>query len=343
MKTALLTERSRVTVNRAWQVISEGELVDAVQLVPSQVPARAPGEVLVEVHAAAVGFPDMLLAQGRYHDKPDLPFTLGGEAAGVVREADDGAAVSVGDRVIVVPGQVARGLMQERLVVTAECLLPVPDGMPMAQAGGFATAYQTSYMGLVRRCVLRPGETLLVLGASGGIGSAAVEIARGLGATVIAVTRGEAKVDFCRQLGADEVIDLSREELVARVRELTSGHGADVVFDPIGGSMTDAARRCIALEGRLLIIGFASGEIPVVPANHALLKNYSVVGFRTWPFRGDPAYRAEVHRNLTDLYHQGAISPRVEALPFEEAVAGLQRLADRRVTGRLVLTTESAR
>lgn len=343
MNSSTATEGTTATMNRAWQVTREGALADVVQLVATPVRPRGAGEALVEVHAAAVGFPDMLLAQGLYHDKPEKPFTLGGEAAGVVLEADADAEVSPGDRVIVVPGQVARGLLQEQLVVPTEHLLPVPDGMSMAQAGAFATAYQTSYMGLVRRCHLAAGETLLVLGASGGIGSAAVEIARGLGARVIAVTRGEAKVDFCRQLGTDEVIDLAHEDLIGRVKELTAGRGADVVFDPIGGALTGQARRCIALEGRLLICGFASGEIPVVPVNHALLKNYSVVGFRTWPFRGDPAYRAEVHRRLTELHQQGALSPRVEALPFEDAVVGLQALADRQVTGRLVLMTEAAR
>lgn len=328
---------------RAWQVVGTGDLADAVQLVSAPTPPRSPGEVLVEVHAVGVGFPDLLLARGSYHDRPELPFTLGSEAAGIVLEADTDATVAPGARVIVVPGLVARGLMQERLVVPGDRLLPVPDGMPMAQAGALVSAYQTSYMGLVRRCRLQHGECVLVLGASGGIGSAAVEIARALGARVIAVTRGATKADHCRALGADEVVDHEHDDLVARVRELTAARGADVVFDPIGGALTDAARRCVALEGRLLVVGFASGEIPVVPVNHALLKNYSVVGFRTWPFRGDPAYRAEVHRELTALYQRGAISPRVEVLPFEDAVSGLQRLADRQVTGRLVLATEAAR
>lgn len=329
--------------HRAWQVVGLGEPADAVRLVDTPTPVRAAGEVLVEVHAVGLGFPDLLLARGSYHDKPELPFTLGSEAAGVVLEADPDAGFAAGDRVIVVPGQVARGLMQERLVVPAERLLPVPAGMPITQAGALVSAYQTSYIGLVRRCHLQRGEWVLVLGASGGIGSAAVEIARARGARVVAAARGAAKVAHCRELGADVVLDLDGEDLAARMREVTGGHGADIVFDPIGGALTDSARRCVALEGRLLVIGFASGEIPVVPVNHALLRNYSVVGCRTWPFRGDAAYRAEVHADLTAMHRRGEISPRVEVLPFADAVAGLQRLAESRVAGRIVLTTEAAR
>lgn len=327
----------------AWQVVGDGDIEDAVQLRSLPVPHLADDEVRVEVQAASLGFPDMLLAKGLYHDRPNLPFTLGAEAAGIVVDAGPGAQVEVGARVIVVPGQVASGLLQDTLVVPAERVLPVPDDMPILEAAAFTTAYQTSYIGLVRRCHLTEGETLLVLGASGGVGTAAVEIGRALGARVIAVTRGEEKVAFCESLGADVVIDMSRDELIPRVKELTGGRGADVVFDPVGGTATDAARRCIAVEGRLLILGFASGEVPIVPVNHALLKNYSVVGYRTWPFRGDPAYRLQVHHALTDMYARGELRPRVEEIAFRDVAKGLQRLADRQVMGRLVVTVGGAR
>lgn len=335
------TERQRGSdqVIKAWQVVADGDLASAVQLRSILEPPLAGDEVRVAVVAAALGFPDMLLARGLYHDRPPLPFSLGGEAAGYVTAVGANAQVAVGAPVIVVPGQVASGLLQDIVIVPEERVLPIPDGMPMPEAAAFATAYQTSYMGLVRRCHLTVGETLLVLGASGGIGSAAVEIGRALGARVIAVTRGGDKAAFCSALGAHEVIDLAiRTDLIGRVKELTDGRGADVIFDPVGGSATDAARRCIALEGRLLIIGFASGEVPVVPVNHALLKNYSIVGYRTWPFRGDPQYRAEVHEALSQMYSRGALRPRVEQIRFEDVPQGLQRLADRQIMGRLVAT-----
>lgn len=327
----------------SWQVVADGALEDAVQLRSLPDPQRGAGEVLVDVQAAALGFPDMLLAQGRYHDRPQFPFALGGEAAGIVAAADPDAGVAVGDRVIVVPGQVATGLLQQRLVVPAERVHPIPDSMPMIEAAALTAAYQTSYIGLVRRCRLTAGEILLVLGASGGIGSAAVELGKALGATVIAVTRGADKVAFCRELGADHVIDTGSTELVAEVKQLTDGHGADVIFDPVGGTATDAARRCIALEGRLLIVGFASGDVPVVPVNHALLKNYSIVGYRTWPFRGDRAYRVGVHDALCELYARGKLRPRTEQVAYEDVVPALRRLANRQVTGRLVVNVGATR
>ncbi|MCD9153139.1 NADPH:quinone oxidoreductase family protein [Aeromicrobium duanguangcaii] len=326
----------------AWQVVSEGDLGDAVQLRTLPEPPLGDRDVRVTVGAAALGFPDMLLAKGLYHDRPAFPFSLGAEAAGHVSAAGPRAGLPIGAPVIVVPGQVASGLLQDTLVVPAERTLPVPDGMPIIEAAAFAMTYQTSYIGLVRRCRLSEGETLLVLGASGGIGTAAIEIGHALGARVIAVTRGKEKAAYCASLGADAVVDLADEELVPRIKELTGGTGADVIFDPVGGAITDAARRCIALEGRLLIIGFASGDVPVVPVNHALLKNYSIVGYRTWPFRGDPEYRALVHGTLSEMYRRGELRPRVEQIGFDQVPAGLQRLADRQISGRLVVTFENA-
>jgi len=322
---------------RSWQVTTLGEPEEAVREMRVPLPTPESGDAVIDVHAVALGFPDMLLARGLYHDKPDLPITLGGEAAGVVRSVPADSEFVVGDRVIVVPGQVARGMLSDRLAVPADRLLPVPDGMPIGQAAAFFSATHTSYMGLVRRCSLQAGETLLVQGASGGIGSAAIGIGRALGARVIAVTRGAHKVDHCRALGADDVIDSAAEDVIVRVADLTAGHGADVVFDPVGGTTTDVSRRCIALEGRLLIVGFASGEIPVVPVNHALLKNYSIVGYRTWPFRGDPRYRREVHDRLCRMYADGFLTPQVEELAADQVATGLRRLADREVAGRLVV------
>lgn len=336
--TSSVEDRPRVA--KAWQVVSaSGRLTDDVDLMATELPELHATDVEIAVEAAAIGFPDMLLATGSYHDRPAMPFTLGAEAAGVVTAAGARANIAVGSRVIVVPGHVATGLLADKLVVPAERVLPVPDGMPMVEAAAFTSAYQTSFIGLDRRCHLAEGETLLVFGASGGIGSAAIEIGRARGCRVIAVTRGADKARFCADLGADTVIDLARDDdVVTQVRSVTNGSGADVVFDPVGGSATAAARRCVALEGRLLIVGFASGEVPQVPVNHALLKNYSIVGFRTWPFRGDSHYRSTVHEQLCAMYLRRQLRPRVEQIEFGDVPAGLQRLADRQVCGRLVAT-----
>ena len=310
---------------RAWQVEAVGDPEDVMRLADVPEPAPGPGEVVVEVAAAALGFPDLLTCQGLYHDKRPVPYTPGGEFTGTVG----------GRRVIVNPG--GAGSLAERTAVREEALHPVPDDMPDAKAAALFVAYQTSYMALHRRAHLAAGETLLVHAAAGGIGSAAVQLGKAAGATVIATAGGPEKVRVCRELGADAVIDYRAEDFVPVVKELTDGRGADVIYDPVGGDVFDRSRRCVAVEGRILVVGFASGRIPELKVNHALLKNYSVVGFRTRPFREDPVYRREVHDDLLRLYARGAIDPLVTEVPFDAAPAALARVGARDSVGRIVV------
>lgn len=327
---------------RAWQIVRNGAPEDALRLRDLPAPAAGPGEAVVDVAAAALGFPDYLLATGDYHDKPPLPFTIGGEAAGTVTATGDGVdLVAVGDRVVVAPGVTVAGRLAEQVSVPADLLLPIPDEMHWAEAAALFVAYHTSHIGLFRRGGLREGETLLVHGASGGIGSAAVQLGKAVGARVIAVAGGQAKSDICRQLGADIVVDHRVEDFVSVVKQLTGGRGADVIYDPVGGEVFDRSRRCVAVEGRIVVAGFASGVLPQLPVNHALIKGYSIVGFRTRPFRDDPVYRREVHDDLVAMYRRGAIRPLVEPMPFDDTVKALRRIGDRDVVGRIVVRVGS--
>lgn len=323
---------------KAWQIREIGEPDQAVVCVDLSPPELGPGQVRVEVACVALGYPDYLLAVGRYHDKPALPFVIGGEASGVVREVGAGVdSVVPGQRVVVAPGETVGERLAGEVVVSADLVLPIPYSMPSDEAAALFVAYQTSHMGLFRRAQLRAGEVVLVHGAAGGVGSAAVELAKAADARVIAVAGGAEKAALCRDLGADDVIDHRTEDFVARTKELTNGRGADVVYDPVGGDVFERSLRCVAVEGRVLVVGFASGIVPKAPVNHALLKNYSIVGFRTRPFRDDPVYRRQVHDDLIGLYERGSIRPRVERVAFEDVPKALVRLGNREVTGRLVV------
>ncbi|CAM3635625.1 Quinone oxidoreductase 1 [Tsukamurella ocularis] len=245
--------------------------------------------------------------------------------------------IQVGQRVIAAP--MAYGCFADRMLAPAAGSLPVPDDMPDSAAAALFSAYQTSWVGLVRRAALRAGDTLLVHGAAGGVGSAAVQIGKALGARVIAVAGGSEKVAACTALGADLVVDHRRDDPVAAVRAFTDGRGVDVAYDPVGGSAFDVSRKVIAVEGRILVVGFAGGSIPTLAVNHALLKNYSVVGFRLQPFREDPEYLRRVHGELVTLHAAGMIAPLVsQQLPLSEAAAAVARLGERGVLGRIVLT-----
>ncbi|AWH93094.1 NADPH:quinone oxidoreductase family protein [Dietzia lutea] len=326
---------------KTWEVVAPGALPDSVRLVDAPEPAIGPEDVLVEVQAGALGYPDYLLAVGRYHDKPEAPFVLGGESAGVVRAIGDAVdGITVGDRVLAAPGETVFGRLAELVSIPAELALPIPDDMPMDEAAALFVAYQTAHIGLFRRANLRPGETLMVHGASGGVGSAAVELGRASGARVIAVAGGSEKAAVCRELGAHEVIDHTTENVVERVKTLTDGRGADVILDTVGGDVFTQSRKSVAVEGRILVGGFASGEIPRMPVNHALLKNYAVVGFRTRPFRDDPVYRREVHDDLVAHYIGGRIRPRVQRVGFDDVVDALEQIGNRRAVGRLVVVRD---
>lgn len=323
---------------KGWRVTELGDPADVLRFVEIPDPVPGPGQVLVRVHAVACNFPDILVCQGRYQEKPELPFTPGMEIAGEVVAAGEGARAAVGDRVLGTP-PMGRGGYAELAVLDAASTFPWPDGMTAGQAAGLFVTYQTGVCALAHRGRLGAGETLLVHAAAGGVGSAAVQIGRALGARVIGTAGGVAKCDVVRGLDADEVIDYASEDVVARVKELTGGRGADVVFDPVGGDIFDLSRRVVAFEGRILVIGFAGGRFADAPTNHVLVKNYEVVGVH-WAFyrKMDPARIDEWQAVVDDLWARRAIDPLVGAeLPLDQAPEALRRLGSRGTTGKVVL------
>ncbi|GAC1543974.1 MAG: NADPH:quinone oxidoreductase family protein [Acidimicrobiales bacterium] len=324
---------------RAWRVHELGDPVDVCRLDDIDPPSPGPGEVVVGVAACALNFPDILMCQGRYQEKPPLPFVPGLETAGTITAV--GAGVDdrhVGQRVIALPAPGDGGLT-EQMVAKAEATFPIPDSMDDATAAALHIVYQTSWFGLHRRAAIAPGEWLLVHAAAGGVGSSAVQLGLAAGARVIATAGGPAKVEVCRQLGAEVVIDYTADDFVEIVKDVTGGHGADVIYDPVGGDIFDRSLKVIAWEGRLLVIGFAGGRIPQAPANRILLKNCSVVGLHWGHYaRHDPGLVVACHEELVRLHAAGAISPLVSAeLPFADAVKGLVMLGGRDTIGKVVV------
>jgi len=300
-------------------------------------PVPKAGEVLVNVKAAGVNFPDALIIQNKYQFKPALPFTPGGELAGVVTAVGDGVTrVRVGDAVI---GFTGWGAFAEQAVLPAEGLIPMPEGMPFEIAGSFLMTYGTSWHALKDRAQLQAGETVLVLGAAGGIGIAAIEIAKALGARVIAAASSAEKLKICRAKGADETIDYVREDLRERLKALTGGRGVDVVCDPVGGKFTEPTLRSLAWRGRLLVIGFADGEIPRLPLNLPLLKGCAIVGVFWGDFlKREPDAAAADLRELSRLYAQSSIAPLVSLrCPLEGAGDAIEALMKRQVMGKAVV------
>lgn len=323
---------------RAWQVHELGAPQDVLRLDEVPDPEPGPGEVLVRVDATALNFPDALLCAGLYQVKPPLPFTPGLEVAGTVVAAGEDADFVVGDRVLGGPN-LPRGGLATLAVLGKGAAFRVPDGMPADEAAGLLLTYQTAYVGLHRRARLRQGETLLVHAGAGGVGSAAIQVGLAAGATVIATAGGPRKVATCKELGAHEVIDYKTEDIAARVKELTGGRGADVIWDPVGGDVFTASTKCVAFEGRLVVVGFTSGTIPAVPAGHVLVKNYSVVGLHWGLYRErDPQVVLDAHEALTRLYAEGRVRPLVsERVPMAGAPAALTRLASRATVGKVVI------
>ena len=321
-----------------WQVHELGDPADALVWGEIPDPEPGPGQVLVRVHAVACNFPDILLCQGRYQEKPEPPFTPGMEIAGEVVAAGEGAVARVGDRVLGMP-PMGEGGYAELAVLDADATLPWPDGMSAGQAAGMFVTYQTGICALEHRAKLQAGETLLVHAAAGGVGSAAVQLGKALGARVIGTAGGADKCAVARQMGADDVVDYATEDLVTRVKELTDGRGADVIYDPIGGDVFDASRRLVAFEGRILVIGFVAGRFAEAPTNHVLIKNYAVVGVH-WAFyrRVAPEWIPRWQGRLNDLWAERKIAPLVGAeLPLREAPEALRRLGSRGTTGKVVL------
>ena len=318
---------------RALQV-SELTGPDAVAVV-QDAPEPEPGDgVLIDVHAGGIAFPDLLLTRGKYQVKPDLPFILGTEVAGTVAAAAEESGFESGDEVMAI----AFGGLADRAVADPAMTFPLPESFSMEQGAGFIMNYHTSHFALHRRGRLREGETVLVHGAAGGVGTAALQIARGSGARTIAVVSSDDKERVAREAGADEVVRSTGDWLGA-VRELTGGRGVDVVYDPVGGDRFTDSVRSLAPEGRLLVVGFAEGEIPSVAANRLLLKNVSVVGVGWGGFVGDhPDVTAEIAGHLERLADEGYVRPMVGATyPLEEGSQALRDLDERRATGKLIL------
>ena len=302
-----------------------------------ETPVPQAGEVLVEVKAAGVNFPDTLIIQDKYQFKPALPFTPGGELAGVVSAVGDGVTrVKPGQSVI---GFTGWGAFAEQAIVRQEQLVPMPPGMPFDVAGSFLMTYGTCWHALKDRAQLQPDETVLVLGAAGGIGMATIDLAKALGARVIAAASSAEKVQACLAAGAHAGIDYGKEDLRERLKTLTGGKGVDVVCDPVGGKYSELALRSTAWRGRFLVVGFADGEIPRIPLNLALLKGCSIVGVFWGDFvRREPQAFAESAAQLRRWHAEGRLKPRVsETFPLLRAADALGRLASRQVIGKLVL------
>lgn len=308
-------------------------------LVIEEVPApeAGPGQLLVDVYASSVNFPDVLMIEGKYQSRPPFPFSPGQEIAGVVCALGDGVTgFRVGDRVF---GGTGVGGFAEKVAVPAAAMRHMPDGMSFAKASAISTTYGTSYYALKQRAGLQRGETLLVLGAAGGVGLAAVELGKAMGARVIAAASSAEKLAAAKAAGADELIDYSDGELKEKVKALTGGRGVDVIYDPVGGELFDQCMRSIAWYGRVLVIGFAAGDIPKVPINLILLKSCQVVGvfYGAWSARSADEAAANF-REILDLYRAGKIDPLVgREYPLEAYAAALRDLSERRAIGKVVV------
>ncbi|MCB2119703.1 MAG: NADPH:quinone oxidoreductase family protein [Rhodobacteraceae bacterium] len=308
----------------------------APELVRADVPEPGPGEVRIRVAACGLNFADLLMIEGSYQDCPAPPFALGMEIAGIVDKAGpEGDGPRIGTRIAAFAGS---GGLSEYLCVPAASCVEIPDAMPFEHAAGFLVAYGTSHLALTHRARLQPGETLLVLGAAGGVGLTAVEVGRLLGARVIAVARGRDKLAVAEKAGAQHLIDADAD-LRAEVKALG---GADVVYDAVGGDMFQAALRATRPEGRLLSIGFASGKVPQVPANHLLVKNLSLIGFYWGGYlKFRPDLLAASLGELMQWYRAGRLSPHVShILPLDRAEEGLALLRDRKSTGKVVIRVD---
>lgn len=310
---------------------------ESLELCDIDTPEPGTGEVRIDVAATALNFPDVLMIKGEYQVKPPFPFAPGGEVAGTVSAiGSEVQGVKVGDKVFAGCGT---GGMAEQLCLPAKALRSVPTGMPLQQAAGFSTTYGTSYYALKQRADIQPGETLLVLGAGGGVGLAAVELGKAMGARVLAAASTQDKRQAALDAGADEAIDYSDGELKEKVKALTDGKGADVIYDPVGGSLFDQCMRCINWNGRILVIGFAAGDIPKVPINLVLLKNCQLVGVFYGAFTARyPAENAENFAEIVDFYQQGKIAPLVgQTFTLEQYAQALRCLSERQAIGKVVI------
>ena len=311
--------------------------VDALTWKEVLTPTPQRGEVLIEIEAASLNFPDALIVQNKYQLKPPLPFVPGSEYAGTVRALGEGVDhLRVGQRVACLPGT---GGFATHAVAPARLCLPLPDGFGSVDAAAFIMIYATSHHALLDRAQLKAGETVLVLGAAGGVGTSAIQIAKAVGATVIAAASSDEKCELCRQLGADHVINYRDGQLREQLKTLTGGRGPDVIYDPVGGDLTEPAFRSIAWRGRYLVIGFAAGPIPSLPLNLPLLKGASLVGVFWGDFaRREPQANDAMMHELVNWYQQGKIKPVIDrTLPMSELKSAYARMTSRQVMGKLVM------
>jgi NADPH2:quinone reductase len=299
-------------------------------------PRPGSGEIVLDVRAAGLNFPDTLIIEGRYQFHPDLPFVPGGEGSGVVSAVGDGVTrFSVGDEVI---AMAVSGAFAEKWAVDTNSVIPKPASLDFEHAAGFGHTYGTSYYALKQRAGLQPGESLLVLGAAGGVGSSAVDIGKALGARVIAAASTDEKLSYATRLGADDVINYSTEDLRDRIQDLTDGTGVDVVYDPVGGDLAETTLRSMAWNGRFLVVGFAAGSIPEIPLNLPLLKGVSIVGvfWGAWTKR-DPAGLVSNFAELFAMVEQGRLNPQVSAAyPLERYVEAFGALTGRKAMGKVI-------
>jgi NADPH2:quinone reductase len=323
---------------KAWEVQAAGEPSAVLRLVERDVPMPGVGEVRIRVTAAGLGLPDVFMCRGTYPLTPPLPFTSGQEATGVVTAVGEGVdRVAIGDHIMCVTSFVAgHGSFAEECLTAAAGAFPVPDGLTAAEAAGFWIPHLTGWIGLVDRGRLASGDELVVLGAAGGSGIAAVQLGRALGARVIAVVSDDEKGEFCRGLGADAIVNHRDGPLAPRLRELTGGRGVDLVYDPVGGALAEDSARALARHGRLLAVGFASGAWPTLATHDLVVTNRSLVGVFAGGY-SRPELDA-IHAELSTLVHEGRLRNAVtEQVSFDDLPHALQRVADRRVVGKLVM------
>lgn len=319
-------------------VCEEYGSAESLKIMERELPALKSGEVRIDVRAAGINFPDALVIAGKYQVKPPLPFVPGGECAGVISAVgEDVKDFKVGDRVIAMPGIAA---FAEQVHVDQKLLVPMPEKLSFEQAAGFCITYATSYYALKQRASLRKGESLVVLGAAGGVGVTAIQLGKAMGARVIACASTAEKLEFCRKVGADELINYTEEDLKERIKALTGGKGADVIYDPVGGDFTEAAYRSIAWSGRYLVIGFASGDIPKLPMNLPLLKAGDIMGifWGSWAQRA-PDANLRNFAELLQMVEEGKLNPlATEVYPFEEFAQAFAAITGRRARGKVILS-----
>jgi len=325
---------------KAWRVHELGHYKDVLRWEDCDPPEPPAAGVVIDVKSAALNFPDLLSIAGKYQLRAPLPFVPGLEAVGTISAVGADSQHAVGDRVIL---NAPWGAFAERMAAPDAFVFSAPTEMPDDHAAAFHTSYQTSYFGLVHRAHTQPGETVLVHGGGGGVGTSAIQIAKALGATVIATAGSAEKLEICTKGGADHVINHREQDFVSVVKKLTGGRGADVIYDPVGGDVFDKSTKCINFSGRLLVIGFASGRIPEIKANRILLKNIAIVGLHWGNYHLlDPKLVHDTHDKLIEMYLAGTIPPVIgNRYPIEQLPAALEAIESRTSHGKLVVDVAS--